>query len=148
MRITKGPSQLKLLGSTSIHGPILWARGAVEHWNFGAKIYSSCCWRGSQKRNPYENNFSGKVPTKYKKMLNQQGGQSGIVTHTHTLARDPTYSCLGSWSTGALEPKMPNASLRSAKNFMNLITEFFRCNYKILLAKSGIFISFSLKYFC
>jgi len=54
----------------------------------------------------------------------------------------------GNGGTTQVAPSGVRTRCLRARNFMNLITEFFRCNYEILLAESGIFISFSLKYFC
>lgn len=89
------------------------------------------------------------MPTKYKKMLNQQGAH----THTHR----ERLNRLGKPLTVVGKSEREREGCRQlwgprrfaesrAKNFMNLITEFFRCNYEILLAENGIFISFSLKY--
>lgn len=131
--------KLKLLGSTEVRDPPTAASisrsfsptsGALEQCN---KIYSSCyCCRGEAHA---KITLAEKCRQNTRKCL--------------TNKADTRLGYLGPLRARGVADRQllgPTASLSRARNFMNLITAFLRCNYKILLAKSGIFISFSLKY--
>lgn len=115
--------------------------GALEQC---LKIYSSCshCCQGEAH---------AKITLAEKCRENTRKCLTNKTAHTHPFWVIWDYNVGGGGAgrgRGLAISSAATASLSRAepRNFMNLITTFFRCNYKILLAKSGIFISFSLKY--